>query len=425
MNVALITDNYIPKLGGIKTIMVNVRNKLTELGEHVYVFNSTYDREENLCFKVLSEKRILKNLASQDIRFYIFVFALFFKIIFLFKGFKFVDKLKLAFFYCFYPKLLVDRLLSIKNTVSLFKKYKIDIILGGSAYRPLIYSFVLSKWSQIPLVTYAHGEDFLKRLPFNVNTIILQNIEKIIVSNKIMKKLLLKIHNVDVSKIKIIPYGVDIENSEVKESVSELRAKFNISESDFIILTVSRLYPRKGFKTVLKAVKLIIDENPDIPIKYFIIGSGKEENIIKKLIYDLNLKDYVKLLGRIEGYPKNQYYKLSDLFVLVPEIKNNSIEGFGIVYIEANYFKLPVIGSRSGGVKIAIEEGKSGFLIKSKDAVNLKEKILLLFNNQNLRNNLGVYGHNRVKDLFDWKKNVSTIRNVLQNTIIEYKSKYK
>ena len=425
MNIAQITDNYIPKLGGINIIMVNVRNQLTELGERVYVFNSTYDKEDEFCYKVLSENKILKNLFTQGLKFYIFILVLFFKITFLFKGIKFMDKLKLAFFYCFYPKLLVDRIISIKNTISLFKKYKIDIILSGSAYRPLIYSFILSKWFQIPMATYAHGEDYLKELPFKVNTIMLQNIENIIVSNKIMKNLLLKIHNVKPVKIKIIHYGVDIENSEVKENVSELRAKLNISQNDFIILTVSRLYPRKGFETVLKALKLIIDENPSIPIKYLIIGSGNEEQIIKKWIDDLNLKDNVKLLGRIDGYPKNQYYKLSDLFVLVPEIKNNSIEGFGIVYIEANYFKLPVIGSRSGGVKMAIEDGKNGFLIESKDEVSLKEKIMLLYNNEQLRYDLGEYGHKRVLEFFDWKKNVSIIRNLLHNTINEYKSKNK
>jgi len=420
MNIAQITDNYIPKLGGITMVMVNVRNQLAKLGENVYVFNSTYDKEDEFCYKVLSEKKILKNLLTQGLKFYIFILVLFFKITFSFKGIKFMDKLKLAFFYCFYPKLLIDRIISIKNTVSLFKKYKINIILSGSAYRPLIYSFILSKWFQIPMTTYAHGEDYLKRLPFNVNTIMLQNIENIIVSNKIMKDLLLKIHKVDPVKINIIHYGVDIEKSEVKETVSQLRAKYNIPENDFIILTVSRLYPRKGFETVLKAVKLIVDENPNIPIKYYIIGSGEEERRIRKLVDDLNLKNIVKLLGRIDGNPKNEYYKLSDLFILVPEIKNNSIEGFGIVYIEANYFKLPVIGARSGGVKVAIEDGKTGFLIKSKDDVSLKEKIMELFNNENLRHNLGEYGHKRVIDLFDWKKNVTIIRDLLQNTIEKY-----
>jgi phosphatidylinositol alpha-1,6-mannosyltransferase len=423
MNIALITDNFVPKLGGIKTIMVNIRNNLIELGENVYVFNSTYNNEREFCYKVISEKKLLKNVSSQGITFYIFIFALFFRIIFLFKGMRLSKKFKLAIFYCFYPKLLVDRIISIKNTILLFKKFKIDIILSGSAYRPLIYSFVLSKWFQIPMITYAHGEDYLKRLPLKVNTIMFQNIENIIVSNKIMKNLMLKLHYIDPIKIKIIHYGVDIENSKVNETVFDLRTKYNIAPDDFIILTVSRLYPRKGFETVLNAVKLILDENPSIPIKYFIIGSGNEEQLIKKLIKNLNLEDNVKLLGRIEGHPKNQYYKLSDLFVLVPEIKNNSIEGFGIVYIEANYFKLPVIGSRSGGVKMAIEDGKTGFLINSKDEVDLKEKILLLYNDEDLRHTLGLYGQKRVINYFDWKKNVAILREVIKNTINEFRSK--
>ena len=420
MKIALITDNYIPKLGGINIIMQNVRNQLIDLGEQIYVLNSTYHKEDEFCFRVLSEKKTLKNLSTQGFKFYIFILILFFKIIFTFKKIKNRDKLKLAFFYCMYPKLLVDRIISIKNAVSFFKKFKIDVILSGSAYRPLIYGFILSKWFRIPIITYAHGEDYLKKLPLKVNQIILQNIEKTIVSNKIMKNLLIKVHNIDPVKIKIIHYGVDIENSKVKESVSELRNKYEISQDDFIILTVSRLYPRKGFETVLNAVKLIIEENPNFPIKYLIVGSGEEEKKIKKMINEFNLEHHVKLLGRIDGYPKNQYYKLSELFVLVPEIKNNSIEGFGIVYIEANFFKLPVIGALSGGVKMAIEDGKTGFLIKSRDVLDLKEKIMILYNNKDLRYKLGENGQKRVINEFSWKKNVSKIRNLLLSTKSTY-----
>ena len=238
-----------------------------------------------------------------------------------------------------------------------------------------------------------------------------------------MKDLFLKIYKVNTNKIRIIHLGVDIENSYVEESISELREKFNINERDFILLTVSRFYPRKGFETILNALNHIINENKGISIKYLIIGGGEEQRNIELQIKKLNLENHVTLLGSLDDNLKNQYYKLSDLFVLVPEISKESIEGFGIVYIEANYFKLPVIGSLSGGVKMAIIEGKTGFLIKPKDDLTLKKKIMLLYQNKQLRHDLGVNGHERVVEFFNWKKNALIYRNILKNTINEYSSK--
>jgi len=385
MNIALITNDFLPISGGITNVMVNLSKNLTEKEEKVFIFNKTCNREDKLYFKVLSNDNSLSGIIVHNIRFFYFLIILFIKILFSFKGIKLKDKIKLASFYCFYLKFIVRRIISIRNLVKCFKKYRFDIIISGTASLPLLYSFILSKWFKIPIITIAHGDDFLVRYPFETKSFILKNIEKIIVTNKIMKNLMIKVHNVEPDKVKVIHLGVNIKDSQVPESVSDLRNKFGIKNNDFVILTVSRLYPRKGFGTILKALRLILDENPNVPIKYFIIGGGEEKKKIESLIYQLNLEKYATLLGPVDDLLKNQYYKLSDLFILVPKIQKDSIEGFGIVYIEANYFNVPVIGSYSGGVKIAIEDGKTGFLIPPKDKVELKEKILYLYENKQYR----------------------------------------
>jgi len=425
MRIALITNNFIPNKGGIANVMLNVSNILTELGEKVYVFNKSHHNPNNLHFNVLSNDISLKGIFKYHIKFFYFLFYLFFHILFFFKGIKLKDKLKLMFFYCFYLKFIVRRIISIKNLVKSFKEHKIDVILSGSANIPLLYSYILSKWFKIPMVTIAHGDDFLIKYPLNIKTFILQNIQKIIVTNKIMKKFITRIHNVSTNNVKIIHLGVNINDSIVEESIPELRNKFGINKEEFIILTVSRFYPRKGFETILRAIRLILDENRNIPIKYFIIGGGEEQKKIELLISQLNLEKIVTLLGEVDDSLKNKYFKLSDLFILVPELKKNSIEGFGIVYIEANYFKLPVIGSRSGGVKIAVEDQKTGFLIKPNDEVSLKERIMHLYNDEQLRCKFGEYGHKRVVDFFNWEKNSLIYRNVLKNTFNEFYSENK
>ena len=247
MNIALITNDFLPISGGITNVMVNLSNKLTEEGEKVYVFNKTYNNEEKLYFKILSNDNSLSGIFIHNIKFFYFLFYLFFKILFSFKRISFKEKLKLAFFYCFYLKFIVRRIISIKNLVSYFKRFNIDIILSGTSGIPLLYSYILSKWFNIPIISIAHGDDFLFRYPFKIKTHIFQNIQKIVVTNRIMKNLFLKIYEIDSNKLIVIHLGVDVENSEVKTSVLELRDKYNLSQDDFVILTVSRLYPRKGF----------------------------------------------------------------------------------------------------------------------------------------------------------------------------------
>ena len=422
MNVALITNDFLPIRGGITNVLVNVSSNLTEFGDTVYIFNKTCNKEDNYYYKILSNDNSLKGILIHNVNFLTFLFYLFFKILFSFKGINFKTKLKIAFFYCFYLKFIVRRVISLKNLVIYFKKHKFDIILSGTSGIPLLYSYILSKWFKIPIISIAHGDDFLYRYPFKIKEYIFKNIQKVIITNEYMKKLFLKLYKIEPEKVKVIHLGVDIQNSNVKESIPELREIFGFNQNDFIVLTVSRFYPRKGFKTILKALRLILDEYPDIPIKYLIIGGGEEQKTIEFLISYLNLEKHTTLLGELDDYVKNQYYKLSDLFILVPEISKNSIEGFGIVYIEANYFKLPVIGSRSGGVKIAIEDEKTGFLIDSGDYESLKEKIMLLYNNKQLREQLGENGYNRVLKYFDWKKNAIIYQNILKKTIDEYYS---
>ena len=421
MNIALITNNYLPNKGGITNVMVNIHKYLTEFGEKVIVFNKSMHNKDLLYYRVLTNDNTLKGILTHNLKFIYFQIYLIFKILFFFRDIKLKTRIRLVLFYCFYPKFLVRRIISIKNLVKSFKKHKADIILSGSANFPLFYSYILSKWFRIPLITIGHGDDFIVQNPSAIKTLILNDIQKVIVTNRVMKKLLIKIHKVNSNKVEIIHLGVDIDNSLVKESNLELRNELGIHKDDFIILTVSRFYPRKGIDTILKAIKLIIDKFPNIPLKYYLIGDGEEKTKIQTLITQLNLEESVVLLGAIDDHSKNRYYKLSDIFILVPEVKKNSIEGFGIVYIEANYFKLPVLGSRSGGVKIAVEDGKTGYLINPKDVKDLKEKILYLYNNKDVCVRFGEYGHERVKRLFNWKKNILEYQNLLKKCLKDYK----
>ena len=144
MNIALITDDYIPRTGGIARSLINFHNGLENLGEKIYVFNSTYHNPKNLCYKIISTNKSLKSILNQNFNFFLFQIFLFYKILFKLQDISFNDKLKFGFYYCFYPRNLVNRIITLKNLILAFNKFKIDIVFCGKSAHPLLYSFLIS-----------------------------------------------------------------------------------------------------------------------------------------------------------------------------------------------------------------------------------------------------------------------------------------
>ncbi len=116
-----------------------------------------------------------------------------------------------------------------------------------------------------------------------------------------------------------------------------------------------------------------------------------------------HLEENVKFIGSVSDVMKNKYLKASDVFVSPSIATNKTIEGFGIVFLEANIHKLPVIGTISGGIPEAIENNKSGLLIKPNDLNGLINAIIYLFENEEERKRMGEYGYNRVLNNYNWE----------------------
>jgi len=192
---------------------------------------------------------------------------------------------------------------------------------------------------------------------------------------------------------------------------SQRREEFGILDYDFIILSVGRHVPRKNFQLVIRTLNKIRKKHlKPLKIKYYLIGEGEETTNLKQLTKDLYLEKQVIFLGRCDIETRNKYYKMADLFIMPSITKKNDIEGFGIVFLEANYFKVPVIGTATGGMSEAIIDGITGYLIKQNDIIDLVNKIIFLYNNESKRQEMSIKGFNRVINNFKWE-------NIIQNYI--------
>jgi phosphatidylinositol alpha-1,6-mannosyltransferase len=93
--------------------------------------------------------------------------------------------------------------------------------------------------------------------------------------------------------------------------------------------------------------------------------------------------------------------------------EGGNIEGFGIVYLEANLYEKPVIGGKTGGIRDAIEDGKTGFIVNPENVNEISQALINLLTNKELSNKLGVQGRKRVLKYFDWDEQINRVKDLL------------
>ncbi len=173
---------------------------------------------------------------------------------------------------------------------------------------------------------------------------------------------------------------------------SKVRQAWQIPDTAITILTVGRLVKRKGFDRVIECLPQLSNEGIDV--HYLICGKGKMDSELKELASQLNVADKVHFAGFVPDQELANYYAACDIFAMLTFLEPNeqSIEGFGIVYLEAGYFGKPVIASKVGGVIDAVHHGQNGILIDSNSDAEILAGLQKLCRDSKLRQQLGNKG---------------------------------
>ena len=405
MNIALIYHGNIPKEGGTGHVLASLFKSFKNISDNLYFFNP-FCKDKNV-FKLLELKKYTYKdvlLSLKDKEFLRGFLISIWKII-TDKKSSFPDKIKMISYLLIKPTVLLHTIKNFLLISPYISHLDIDIILGGATsgnILPLI--FILSRMFKKKCVSFTYGNDFLVHSKYSLQTYYIRNLDLMFLGAYNIKNLIKKIHPVKESQLKVIRYGLLLQEYEINETKEDLRKEFNIPLKKFVILSVGRHVSRKNFDLVIKAISHIEKKIPDIDLEYYLIGEGEDTQKLKNLVNNLSLHNKVEFLGFTDVITRNKFFKLSDVFIMPSSIEKESVEGFGIVYIEANYFNCPVIGTFSGGVSEAVLDGETGLLIKEKDLNELVEKILFLYNNRDKCKEMGFKGHQRVLNDFNWDK---------------------
>ena len=271
----------------------------------------------------------------------------------------------------------------------------------------------------IPIIVLAHGTEIQKNIGFLSLYKYLkqkrikksyQNSFKIAANSTYTKELIINSLGVDNDKITVIHPGIDIYDKFINANTIN---KINnlINSSGPVLLTLARLEHRKGHIVILEALSRLISKYPNL--LYFIAGDGNFKKTIKNKVSELGLKNNVKFLGWITEPEKSVLLKNTDLFIMTPHIEKESVEGFGMVFIDAAFHGIATLGTDNGGISDAIINGKTGLIAKTSDLNDITSKIDELLSDKTKRIKLGLAGQKNAYARFTWDKKVLEYLNLI------------
>jgi len=191
----------------------------------------------------------------------------------------------------------------------------------------------------------------------------------------------------DKKKIVNHPLGIDTK---------KFKSGNKVRKNYYNILTIGRLVQEKGYLYALEAINRLIKRYPNKNIKYYIIGNGYlKENIIR-YIKNEGLEGKISLYGTKIGKELIKYYQKSDIFLL-----SSVAEAVPIVLMEAQSCEMPVVTTKVGGIEEEVINGKSGFVVKPKNANEIFKKLDWLIRNENKWKNMGKAGRELVKKKYN------------------------
>jgi len=224
-----------------------------------------------------------------------------------------------------------------------------------------------------------HGNDLLRaknnKRKFWLSKKILKYSEFVEVNTEFTKDILIRDFGIANEKIKVVYPECTLRREQIDhKKVQELKEKYNLNGKK-VLLTVARLVESKGIGQVIRALPQVWQEN--LELVYMIIGEGNFSNQLLAISEQVKPeKDKIIFVGAVAHNELPNYYALADVFILTPHQNNNGdTESFGIVYLEAMEFGLPVIAGDIGGAREAIGNYEKANFVNSENTNEIAEKI--------------------------------------------------
>lgn len=230
---------------------------------------------------------------------------------------------------------------------------------------------------------------FLDDYPFLIT---LRLIDYLVTGAEFMKDYYAVNFGVPKEKIRIMPNWVNLQRFNLKRYArGRLRKEFRLGASTKIVLFVHWLSPRKGPQYIVRIAKEVISKVPEVV--FLIAGEGPYKEKLGREIEEEGLQGVMRLMGGVPNQEIPKYYAISDLLIMPSEE-----EGFPRILIEAMAMGVPFVATDVGSVNEVTTDVQKAGIVPKGEIQAFADKVIELLKNDELRNELGREGLNRVED---------------------------
>ncbi len=367
--IVMVTHEFFPRKAGISTYAQEMARCAAEMGFQVEVWAPRHDRLREKSFPYGIRELPLKG------------------------GQGWMDRIKLGFFFWRHRKFLADKILYLPEPGPL---------------RAMMYLQWIPAISWKKLIITLHGSEILRfSAPFHRRWLflkLLQKVDKIGVVSRFCRNLLVEKFPPSMAKT-VLTCGA--LRSDLKIS-SEIKQPQN---NRIILLTVGRITPRKGQLRVLQGLGLLPIDVLE-KIEYWLAGPARsraQKSYLREIErYSSGHGIRIRRWGEVDDSELGEIYAGADIFLIASQLHKKSVEGFGLVCLEASGQGLPVVATRSGGMEESVLDGETGILVTPGDSRELAKVIQKLCEDKTLRQKLGNGGRAHTAR-FTWKHNVNAL----------------
>lgn len=234
---------------------------------------------------------------------------------------------------------------------------------------------------------------------------VLGSIKKVITNSHYTKGLIENITKK--AEVVALPLGVNHNFFSPSKSITR-------SSEILKFCTVARVLQFKGHDFILKTFE-DLPESLRSKIEWHIAGTGPFLDDLRTLVQKSLIRNQVKIHGFIADRDLPDFYRSQDVFILATreQKSTNQVEGFGLVFLEAQACGLPVIGTKTGGIADAIDDGNGGWLFEQDNTASLVKIITSICNEPALLKEQSVNARERVLKKSTWEIYCSGLYKIL------------
>jgi len=301
-----------------------------------------------------------------------------------------------------------------RHNIASLQNADLDVLIQDELVHPSVVNInpVLRQQTGVPIVglvhlfaTYANNPFYKTWLYRHMERRYIQSVDGLILNSRNSLLQAIELAGADdlPPHVVAVPAGDNFQDLSLPKAVTPPPLS-----GPLMLLYAGNVIRQKGLHILLQALRQLPAQNFQLTVAGRLDMEPAYVKSIQAAIRQLRLQDQVTLAGPMNNIQMLRMYKSHHVFVL-PSVN----EAYGIVYLEAQQFGMPVIGTTMGGAGEIITNGKNGYLIKPGDSTTLANLLRTLHSDRELLHRLGANAIQAYQRHPVWEDTGRTIRSFL------------